>query len=71
MKVESSKYRGVRAETNPQQRYKGLIWVGQFSHKGRVQKKVFRDEREAAKWYDLQRIRAGLEPCNVLVRAGE
>jgi hypothetical protein len=30
--------------------------------------KFFEDVREAAKWVDIKRIRAGKQPCNILKR---
>lgn len=39
------------------------LWQGQVSK----QKKLFKTEREAAKWVDLQLIAKGREPVNILV----
>ena len=41
-----------------------FIWQGKIGKQG----KCFAEERQAAKWVDIQLIRKGKEPVNVMVR---
>ncbi len=51
------------------QRANRIFYYGQLMVNGQKQKKSgFTNERDAAKWVDLQLIRAGKEPRNVLKR---
>jgi len=57
---KTSKYRGVNWNKREQK------WISVFTHNGKTESTRFESEREAAKLYDLRRIRAGLSPVNVL-----
>lgn len=41
-------------------------WVMSITINGENYSRLFKHEREAAKAYDIERIKAGLEPVNVL-----
>ncbi len=57
---KTSKYRGVN--WNKRERK----WISVFTNNGKTESTRFENEREAAKLYDLRRIKAGLEPVNIL-----
>jgi hypothetical protein len=64
-KYKPSKYIGVNSYEK-----KGVnIWISKVNIKGVVQQKSgHTTEREAAKWVDLQLIRKGQDPVNILKR---
>ena len=59
--IKPSKYKGVHIRTTKEGVYKYIACVGGNS-------KSFDNEKEAAKCYDLWRIKTGKEPVNILVR---
>ena len=50
------------------QRKKSLVFRAELSINGKMRRKEHDDEREAAKWVDMQLISAGKEPVNILKR---
>jgi len=59
-----TEYKGVsKVEVDGDVAFRGQISVNKYKAE-----KFFTDIREAAKWYDLQRIKHGLEPINILKR---
>ena len=59
--IKQSKYKGVHIRITKDGVYKYIACVGKNS-------KSFDSEKDAAKCYDLWRIKIGKEPVNILVR---
>lgn len=57
---KSDKYKYVYISKS----FDGIMYTGKVGKK----KRMFKDEREAARWVDLALIDAGKEPVNVLKR---
>lgn len=64
-KVES-KYKGVHYQMCNSGRNRQKPWRAQLTYKQKAYSNYHATEREAAIAHDLQRIKVGLEPVNIL-----
>jgi hypothetical protein len=70
MKTQKTDYFGVSEVKNPSSKWANKRYQGSFYNQktGRHSFKYFDNMRDAAKWVDLQLIRVGKDPVNVLIR---
>ena len=71
--MKTSKYYGVsryapKTGTGIKQNSSRFKWQAGFTLNGRVKSKIFINEKDAAKYVDMQLILAGKEPVNILTR---
>lgn len=68
---KTSKYFGVSRKSQGYRRSKSALeekWIGQVYFDGIKKSRIFDAERDAAKWVDIQRIRHGADPINILTK---
>jgi len=63
MRQKSSKYKGVSCVKH---KGKYIFWRAEFNHPTGRMKSTHKTEREAAKAYDMFRIKIGKPPVNIL-----
>ena len=63
----TSKHKGVTYINNPQS-VGQKRWLAKFTYKGKTSQSTYETEIEAAKVYDLMRIKVGKDPVNILKR---
>lgn len=70
MELPKSKYKNVYALNRRTQGRDNLKWLAKYRLKGKQRNKTFPldQEKEAAKWIDIQLIRAGKDPVNILTK---
>lgn len=72
-KVKTTKYFGVCKVKRPHQKWNNLEWQASVknSKSQRMAYRYFDNDKDAAKWVDLQLIKQGKDPVNILKKLNE